>query len=214
MASEGPLFLASAKIPDLRMGIVCTRAEFHACGRNADVADRVLVALKCLEVVQVLVKELDHPQLVPTDQDRLLWCPLHRLHGRVVCLEDILEVELEAIPDRDLTSLGTTDEPPAVGKPMYHIDGCPVLVGRCVHEATADRVIGTLRCCKGRHELLRETVVALQPMSRKLPCQAFIEPANYSGAIINGSASDPQRGIIVDPRGPTFSPILVIENQR
>mmetsp|Transcript_28655 Transcript_28655/g.81985 ORF Transcript_28655/g.81985 Transcript_28655/m.81985 type:complete len:318 (-) Transcript_28655:169-1122(-) len=174
VACEGPLLLSRAEVPDLGVGVVCAGAELEAGGRDGDVANGLLVALKSLEVVEVRIPELDYAKLVTTHKDRLLRRPLHRAHGSIVCLHDVLEVELEGIPDRDLACLRTTDQTPPIGKPVHDIHRGAVLVGGGVDKPATDRVIWTLRRCKWWHQLLGVAVVALQALRRHTPPQAVL----------------------------------------
>lgn len=68
MASEGALFLDSAQIPGLGMGIVGTGTKLQSTCCDADVAYRLLVALEGLEIGKILIPELDDPKLISSDQ--------------------------------------------------------------------------------------------------------------------------------------------------
>jgi hypothetical protein len=105
MASESALFLSGAKVPNLRVRFVGTRAELKPSGRDTEITHRLLVGLKGLEVVQELIPELDDSELVSSYQYILLRRPLHGFHSGIVCLQDVLELELLTIPDRDFPSL-------------------------------------------------------------------------------------------------------------
>mmetsp|Transcript_14155 Transcript_14155/g.42143 ORF Transcript_14155/g.42143 Transcript_14155/m.42143 type:complete len:336 (+) Transcript_14155:328-1335(+) len=103
VARERALLLARAEVPDLRVRVVRAGDKLQAGWSDGEVADGLLVGLEALEVVDVLVPELDDPELVAADEDSLLVVPLHRLHRGVVRLHDVLVVELEAVPNRHLT---------------------------------------------------------------------------------------------------------------
>lgn len=104
MPRESSFFLACSQVPHLRVRVIRTRAELETSRRNADIAHGLFVGLKRLKVVHVLIPELDDPKLISSHQDVLFGCPFHRLYGCIVRLQDVLEVELKAIPDRELAS--------------------------------------------------------------------------------------------------------------
>jgi hypothetical protein len=71
------------------------------------------------QVVHVRLKIFDDPRVVRTRQVRPGMREPHRPDGRVMRLQNCLEIEGEAVPEGELARVGTSKDAAAFGRPLY-----------------------------------------------------------------------------------------------
>lgn len=104
LTSEHPLFPALLKRPYPDSRIIARSSKSAIIWTEAQPTDGFTVALPCRQVVHVRLEVLDDSALVGGRKVKPRMRELHRTHSAVVCLQDGLEVECQAVPERELAT--------------------------------------------------------------------------------------------------------------
>lgn len=75
------------------------------------------------QIIHVRLEVLDDAALVRRGKVRARVRELHRAHGAVVRLQDRLEVEGQAVPERELAGLRAGQDAPCFGRPLRAVEG-------------------------------------------------------------------------------------------
>ncbi len=83
-----------------------------------DITNGFLVALERLQIVHVALPVLDAAAVVARHQPVLVVAPHHGTNGRVVRLQNGLEVEHQAVPECELAARCARDQTSTLGSPL------------------------------------------------------------------------------------------------
>ena len=128
MSCQRRLFCARRKVPDLQCGVVGARDKLGVCGGDCEPAHSLGVCLYLLDVVEVGLPVLDHSRLVGGQQPVVGRRVLDGANGGFMGLHDGFKVEAHAVPQRELTARGASEQAAAFWRPFDHVDGMLDLV--------------------------------------------------------------------------------------
>mmetsp|Transcript_17620 Transcript_17620/g.49582 ORF Transcript_17620/g.49582 Transcript_17620/m.49582 type:complete len:346 (-) Transcript_17620:1-1038(-) len=115
---HGVHHLALREVPDLHRGVVAAGGELEVGGREGDAPHGLLVrVIQPLGFVEGDGPVLDDAAVVPGEQPGVVVRPRHAAHGLVVSLDDRLEVEAHAVPERELPAVAPREQPPPPRRP-------------------------------------------------------------------------------------------------
>mmetsp|Transcript_3954 Transcript_3954/g.11492 ORF Transcript_3954/g.11492 Transcript_3954/m.11492 type:complete len:461 (-) Transcript_3954:215-1597(-) len=151
VARELVLDLTLGKVPDLHGGVIGRRGKLGVRRREGQVPNGLAVGVRDLPgLVQRRRPVLDPAPVVPRNKPVLAVTVLHAPNSILVRLDDRLEVEAHAVPQRELATLAAGQEAPSSRGPHQSVHRALDFVGAHVHKLGVEIACGRLAVGLGR----------------------------------------------------------------